>query len=141
MPSMFMTERAAKWRMLSRSLAGQLALTQRWSASPSSRTTLPPHSGHFSGMWNFLWPRGCCLSSTTETTLGMTSPPRSTCTQSPIFTPRRSISSWLCRVARLTVVPPMETGVSAATGVSLPVRPTCTKMSSTWVMPPRAAHL
>ena len=41
----------------------------------------------------------------------------------------------LCSVARLTVVPPMETGFSAATGVSLPVRPTCTMMSSIWVIP------
>ncbi len=31
----------------------------------------------------------------------------------------------LCKVARLTVVPPMGTGFSAATGVSFPVRPTC----------------
>ena len=30
--------------------AGQLAFTQRWSASPSARTTWPPHSGHFVGM-------------------------------------------------------------------------------------------
>ena len=63
-------------------------------------------------------------------TLGMTSPPRSTSTQSPIFTPRRSISSRLWRVARLTVVPPIGTGFKAATGVSFPVRPACTRMSS-----------
>ena len=46
-------------------------------------------------------------SSITLATLGITSPPRSTCTQSPIFTPRRSISSMLCRVALRTVVPPI----------------------------------
>ena len=81
------------------------------------------------------------LSSTTRATLGITSPPRSTSTQSPIFTPSRSISSMLCSVARLTVVPPMATGFSAATGVSLPVRPTCTRMSSICVSPARAANL
>ena len=47
----------------------------------------------------------------------------------------------LWRVARLTVVPPMGTGFNAATGVSFPVRPTCTRMSSILVMPPRAAYL
>ena len=56
--------------------------------------------------------------------LGMTSPPRSTWTKSPMRTPRRAISSALCSVARVTVVPPMKTGASTATGVSLPVRPT-----------------
>ena len=50
--------------------------------------------------------------------LGITSPPRSTCTQSPIFTPSRSISSMLCSVALRTVVPPIGTGASSATGVS-----------------------
>src|SRR5579859_7744056 len=73
----------------------------------------------------------------TLATLGMTSPPRSTCTQSPIFTPRRSISSMLCRVALRTVVPPIDTGASIATGVSFPVRPTCTRMSSSFVIPAR----
>ena len=51
-------------------------------------------------------------------------------------TPSRSISSMLCSVARLTVVPPIGTRASAhATGVSLPVRPTCTRMSSICVSP------
>ena len=36
----------------------------------------------------------------------------------------------LCSVAFLTVVPPIKTGASIATGVSLPVRPTCTRISS-----------
>ncbi len=47
----------------------------------------------------------------------------------------------LCSVARLTVVPPIDTGFSAATGVSFPVRPTCTRMSSICVTPDRAANL
>src|SRR5579859_5787647 len=61
--------------------------------------------------------------------------------QSPIFTPRRSISSMLWRVALRTVVPPIWTGASIATGVSFPVRPTCTRMSSSLVIPARAAYL
>src|SRR5581483_4936210 len=100
MPSIFMTPREAQCRMVSRSLAGQLALTQRWSASPSARTTRPPQTGQCVGMRKERWSRGC---STTRTTLGITSPPRSTSTTSPMWTSRRSISSMLCSVARLTV--------------------------------------
>ena len=51
------------------------------------------------------------------------------------------MKSALCSVARLTVVPPMKTGASSATGVSLPVRPTCTVMALTCVMPERAVNL
>ena len=47
----------------------------------------------------------------------------------------------LCSVAFLTVVPPIRTGASVATGVSLPVRPTCTRISSNFVIPARAAYL
>ena len=43
------------------------------------------------------------------------------------------MKSALWSVARLTVVPPMKTGASSATGVSLPVRPTCTVMALTCV--------
>ena len=45
-------------------------------------------------------------------------------TVSPIRTPRRFISSPLCREALLTVTPPTNTGSSLATGVIAPVRPT-----------------
>ena len=41
----------------------------------------------------------------------------------------RWISSSLCRVARLTVVPSKKTGSNSATGVTAPVRPTCRVMS------------
>ena len=46
------------------------------------------------------WPRGCSLSSTTFTTFGITSPPRSTSTQSPIFTPRSLDVSPCCAAWR-----------------------------------------
>ena len=39
------------------------------------------------------------------------------------------MSSWLWRVASLTVAPPTETGSSSAKGTSAPVRPTLTLMS------------
>lgn len=39
----------------------------------------------------------------------------------------------MCSVARATVEPPTNTGSSSATGVSTPVRPTCTAMPSTRV--------
>ncbi len=51
------------------------------------------------------------------------------------------ISSSLCSVALRTVVPPTNTGSSLATGVSLPVRPTCTSMSRTTVSCSCAGYL
>ena len=102
---------------------------------PLARTTALPHSGQCG--WENETARsraGCSASSTTSTTLGITSPPRSTFTQSPISKPRRSMKSALCSVARLTVVPPMNTGVNSADGVSLPVRPTVQVMSLTCVI-------
>ena len=60
---------------------------------------------------------------TAATTSGMTSPARRTITVSPTRTSLRSISSWLCSVALVTVTPPTNTGASRATGVSAPVRP------------------
>ena len=139
---MFMTLRAEKCSRLSSSRAGQSMFTQRWSASPSVRFTALPQTGQWSGKRNSrrgeLSPSGGGM---TSTTLGMTSPPRSTSTWSPILRPSRAISSALCSVARPTVVPPINTGVSTATGVSLPVRPTWILMSSTRVIPERAVNL
>ena len=131
MPSIFITPRAAKCRMDSFSRAGQFVLMQRLAASPSSRTMLPPHTGHVSGMRNGLRSAPCDC---TRTTLGITSPLRSITTVSPICKPSRSISSSLCSVARETVTPLTSTGFRCATGVSAPVRPTCTSMFSTMVM-------
>jgi hypothetical protein len=47
----------------------------------------------------------------------------------------------LWSVARLTVTPETSTGRSTATGVSLPVRPTCTTISSTCVTSMRGGYL
>lgn len=57
-------------------------------------------------------------------------PAFSTSTVSPMRTSFRSISSWLWRVARATVEPDSSTGCNSATGVSTPVRPTCTTIFS-----------
>ena len=51
------------------------------------------------------------------------------------------MKSALCRVARLTVVPPMKTGLSMAAGVSLPVRPTVIMMPCSCVMPDLGGEL
>ena len=53
----------------------------------------------------------------------------------------RWISSSLCNVARLTVLPLTNTGSSAATGVRIPVRPTWTLISSNFVSTRSAAYL
>ncbi len=99
-----------------------------------------PHSGHLLGITNA---RACAgrLSSSTRTTSGITSPARRTITKSPTCTSLRRTSSSLCRVALVTVTPPTNTGFSRATGVSAPVRPTCTSMSSTSVPASSAANL
>ena len=124
--------------MVSFSRAGQFALMHRLAASPSSRTILPPQMGQCAGMRNFLRAAPCF---STRTTFGITSPERSITTSSPISRPKRSISSSLCNVARATVTPLTSTGFRCATGVSAPVRPTCTSIDSTVVTACRAAYL
>jgi hypothetical protein len=50
--------------------------------------------------------------SSTPATNGITSPARRTSTVSPIRTSRARITSWFASVARVTVVPPTNTGSS-----------------------------
>ena len=64
----------------------------------------------------------------------MTSPALRSTTMSPMSTPLRAISSALCRVARSTVDPATWTGCITANGVTRPVRPTFTWMSSSRVV-------
>lgn len=77
----------------------------------------------------------------TRATLGITSPPFSTTTASPTRMSFRRISSSLWSVARDTTLPPSGTGSSTATGVSVPVRPTCTRISRTTEMASREGYL
>ena len=65
----------------------------------------------------------------TPTICGITSPARWMITVSPTRTSLRAISSALCKVAFSTTTPPTVTGVSRATGVTAPVRPTWMSMA------------
>ncbi len=132
MPSMSIAVREAKWRIFSTSCAGHEAPVQRMMAPSSSFAVLAPHTGQLFGNSYGLESAGR-LDSTTETISGMTSPARRTKTVSPLRTSLRRSSSSLCSVARDTVTPPTLTGLRCATGVSAPVRPTCTSMDSTSV--------
>ena len=80
-------------------------------------------------------------STTALTTSGITSPARWRTIVSPTRRSLRLISSMLCRVALRMVVPPTKTGVRRATGVSVPVRPTCTSIPSSLVVTCWAGNL
>ena len=106
--------------------------------APPSRTTDTTSAGDTAARLFFVKASSAESSteSATPTTLGMTSPARSTSTRLP--TARCSFfrsRSWkLCSVARLTEAPPSSAGGrSTATGVSAPVRPTCTSMAASVV--------
>ena len=101
---------------------------QRNATSPGSRTTELPQLGHTLGI-SQMRASGLRRESTGPSTSGITSPAFRTMTVSPTRTSLRCTSSKLCSVARATVEPATTTGTSSATGVSAPVRPTCTVMS------------
>ena len=65
-----MSTTAAKCRKRSRRCAPQNGLMQRCAMYGSSRTTSPPHTGHFAGM------RQPCFGLATLTISGITSPAR-----------------------------------------------------------------
>ena len=141
-PSMSIARRLAKWRIASLRCAGQpRPAVQRVAACPSTRTAGAPHTGHSSGISN-TGASGARLSgSTARRTCGITSPARRTTTRSPTRTSLRVISSWLWRVALVTVTPPTNTGSSRATGVRDPVRPTCTSIPRSVVTASSAGNL
>ena len=127
--------RPATWNSRSRSWAGQdRALGQRMSASPSrSGRSAVPQAGHSVGITN-----ACSdpsrRSTTGPTISGITSPALRSTTVSPISTPLRSTSDALCSVAISTVDPETLTGFITPYGVTRPVRPTLTRMSSSLVL-------
>ncbi len=94
-----MASRRAKCLSRSSSWAGHDAFGQRRSTSPSGFTTAEPQDGQTEGGVHGGAPAGR-FSSTTRTTLGITSPPRSISTVSPTRTSLRAISSSLWSVAR-----------------------------------------
>ena len=61
----------------------------------------------------------------TDITCGITSPARWSFIVSPILISFLFISSWLCSETLDTFTPPTKTGSNSATGVKIPVRPTC----------------
>ena len=99
-----------------------------------------PHSGHFFGITNF---RSLpVLRSTTGPRIsGITSPAFLSTTTSPIKTPLRSTSSTLCSVAFVTVEPATRTGSINPNGVTLPVRPTLTRISMSFVVTSSGGYL
>ena len=124
-----MAVRPAKYPMRRRACAAQPGLVHLTATSPSVLLTSDPQTGHWVGILNsFSDPFLSSVS--TFTTAGMTSPAFSTSTQSPIRRSLREISSSLWSVARATVLPATKTGSNSATGVSTPLRPTWTVMSS-----------
>ena len=62
-------------------------------------------------------------------------------TMSPMSTPLRLISSALCKVALSTVDPLTLTGSITANGVTRPVRPTFTRISSSLVVTSSGGYL
>jgi len=113
---------------------------QWWFDSPSNRTSGEPQIGQSAGKrqgglrrFPFVF--------TGPTTSGITSPALRSTTVSPISTPLRRTSSALCRVAISTVDPETRTGSMTANGVTRPVRPTLTWMSSSLVVTSSGGYL
>ncbi len=128
--------------MRSRSCAGQeRAFGQRMSTSASfMRRSSVPHSVQWVGMTNSrsLPSR---RAATGPTISGITSPALRSTTVSPMSTPLRATSEELCRVARSTVDPATTTGSITPYGVTRPVRPTPTWMSSSLVLTSSGGYL
>jgi len=78
---------------------------------------------------------------TGPSTSGMTSPALRITTVSPTSTPLRRTSSALCSVASDTVEPATVTGSMKANGVTRPVRPTLTRMSTSFVVASSGGYL
>ncbi len=133
--------RPARWNSRSRSWAGQdRALGHRQSTPPSSRASGVWHAGHSVGKSKALSDPER-RSATGPTTSGITSPALRSTTMSPISTPLRASSSALWSVARSTVEPLTLTGSIIAKGVTRPVRPTLTWMSSSRVVTSSGGYL
>ncbi len=134
--------RPATWKRRSRSWAGQDRwLGQRRSASPSfSGRSSVPHAGQRVGITNSRSDPSR-RSTTGPTISGITSPALRSTTVSPISTPLRRTSEALCSVAISTVEPATRTGSITPYGVTRPVRPTLTRMSSSSVLTSSGGYL
>ena len=135
----------ARLMMRSVNCAGQdSTFGQRMSLSPSlAGASCAPQLGQCEGITKRRsWSSHPSLRSNTgPTSSGITSPALRTTTVSPISTPLRSTSNGLCKVVLDTVEPATYTGFRMATGVTRPVRPTCTVMSSNSVLTSSGGYL
>ena len=117
------------------------AFGQRISTSPSlSARSVLPHSGQLVGITKAR-SEPSRFPTTGPKTSGITSPALRITTVSPINTPLRSISSWLCSVAFVTVEPATFTGSMKAKGVTRPVRPILTLISRSLVVTSSGGYL
>jgi len=130
---MFIAFREAKCSRPRRIRAGHETFSHRQMTSPSGFTSVLSQNGHADGICHSGSPSGGRASSTGPSTFGMISPPFSIRTMSSGRMSRRLTSSSLWSVAIEIVVPPRRTGVRTAYGVTAPVRPTLTLMSSSRV--------
>ena len=112
--------REAQWISRRTVCAGQATLVQKSSRELPCSVSGCPHEGHSDGGTMSRSSPVRLDASSTPATNGITSPARRTSTVSPILMPRARMTSWLASVARVTVVPPTNTGSSWATGAILP---------------------
>lgn len=113
---------------------------QRRSMSPSFMAcNSVPQSGQTAGISNSrsLPSR---RSATGPRISGMTSPALRSTTVSPMRTPLAFTTSWLWSVANSTSEPATWTGSTTAYGVTRPVRPTPTRMSTSLVLTSSGAY-
>ena len=132
-PSMSIAPREAKCSTRRTRCCGQARLGQYESAASSSRSTAAPQAGQAAGMAKTR-SRPSRRLTTGATTCGITSPARCTITVSPTRMSLRWMSCSLWSEAMPTRAPPTTTGASTANGLSAPVRPTFTAMSSSFVV-------
>ena len=140
--SMSKAPRLAAWLTRSLSWDGHVsALGQRMSTSPSlAGRRGVPHDGHSVGITNSRSVPSR-RATTGPTISGMTSPALRSTTVSPMSTPLALTTSWLCRVAISTVEPATRTGSMSPKGVTRPVRPTLTRMSTSFVLTSSGGYL
>ena len=134
--------RPATWKTRSRTWAGQnWWLGQRRSLSPSfCCASSLSHAGHFVGIFQARSPFGRS-GSTGPRISGITSPALRRITVSPGRTSLRLTSWALCSVAFSTVEPATRVGSITPYGVTRPVRPTLTRMSSSLALTSSGGYL
>ncbi len=134
--------RPATWKTRSRTWAGHCSwFGQRRSLSPSfCSASSVPQAGQWVGITHGSSPSGRSAS-TGPRISGITSPALRRITVSPGRTSLRRTSWALCRVAFSTVEPATRVGTMTPYGVTRPVRPTLTRMSSSSALTSSGGYL